>query len=121
MKKALFVVTALGVLIIINSGVVNAQGMPEENKAKQEKTKAFDVGNKVCPVSGEKINDKMKAAYEYKGKIYNFCCGACIDEFKKDPKKYIKKAEEETQAHSGKEKQNTMQHDEPLHEQHSMH
>ena len=54
-----------------------------------------NVGNKICPVSGEKIDDKMKATYEYEGKIYNFCCPMCIEEFKKDPAKYIKKIEEE--------------------------
>ena len=61
-------------------------------------SKAVDVGNKICPVSGEKIDEKLKATYEYEGKIYNFCCAACIEEFKKDPQKYIKKVEEELQA-----------------------
>jgi len=56
---------------------------------------AEEVGNKICPVSGEKINEETKAAYEYKGKAYNFCCPACIDEFKKSPKKYIEKIKEE--------------------------
>lgn len=59
---------------------------------------AVNVGNKICPVSGEKIDEKMKAIYEYQGKIYNFCCPMCIDIFKKDPEKYIKKVEEELQA-----------------------
>jgi len=45
----------------------------------------------------------MKATYEYEGKIYNFCCPMCIDEFKKDPQKYIKKVNEELQAESKKE------------------
>ncbi|MCM8781036.1 MAG: YHS domain-containing protein [Candidatus Omnitrophica bacterium] len=54
-----------------------------------------NVGNQICPVSGEKINEKLKATYEYEGKIYNFCCSMCIEEFKKDPGKYIKKIEEE--------------------------
>ena len=54
-------------------------------------SKAADIGNKACPVSGEKIEASKKAAYEYKGKIYNFCCASCIDEFKKEPGKYIKK------------------------------
>ena len=38
-----------------------------------------------------------QATYEYEGNIYNFCCAMCIDEFKKDPQKYIKKIEEEKQ------------------------
>ena len=62
--------------------------------------KAVAVGNKVCPVLNEKIDEKLKATYEYKGKIYNFCCPACIDEFKKDPGKYIKKVDEELKKES---------------------
>ncbi|MEK6528649.1 MAG: YHS domain-containing protein [Nitrospirota bacterium] len=58
---------------------------------------AVNVGNKICPVSGEKIEEKAKVTYEYKGKIYNFCCASCVDDFKKDPQKYIKKVNEEIQ------------------------
>ncbi|TRZ49884.1 YHS domain-containing protein [bacterium] len=53
------------------------------------------MGNNICPVTGEEIDEKTKATYEYEGKVYNFCCPVCIDEFKKDPDKYIKKVEEE--------------------------
>jgi YHS domain-containing protein len=59
---------------------------------------AINVGNKICPVTGEKIEEQFKATYEYEGKIYNFCCAGCIEEFKKDPQKYIKKVEEELKA-----------------------
>jgi YHS domain-containing protein len=51
--------------------------------------KSQEVGNKICPVLGEEINEDSKATYEYKGEIYNFCCAACIEEFKKNPDKYI--------------------------------
>ena len=71
----------------------------------ESEERAVNVGNKICPVSGEKINDKTKATYEYEGKIYNFCCTMCIDEFKKDPQKYIKKVEEELQVGSKGENQ----------------
>lgn len=71
---------------------------------------AVNVANKICPVSGDKIDEKLKATYEYEGKIYNFCCPMCTDEFKKDPHKYIKKVEEELQAESNaKEMQKKMQ------------
>lgn len=77
-----------------------------EHEATTETTKqAVNAGNKICPVSGEKIGEGMEAVtYEYEGKTYNFCCAMCIDEFKKDPQKYIKKVEEELQAES-KEKE----------------
>ncbi len=71
--------------------------------------KAVAVGNKVCPVLNEKIDERNKATYEYEGKIYNFCCAACIEDFKKDPQKYIKKVEEELKAASkAKENQRKM-------------
>jgi|GEM_PF-1220717 len=56
---------------------------------------AVNVGNKICPVTGDKIDDKNKVTYEFQGKIYNFCCPGCIEPFKKDPQKYIRKVTEE--------------------------
>lgn len=65
------------------------------SQAQEVKTKAVDVGNKICPVTDGFIEDEMKTPYEYEGKIYNFCCAGCIKEFKKDPAKYITKIEQE--------------------------
>lgn len=63
-----------------------------------------NAGNKICPVSDEKIGQDMEpATYEYEGKIYNFCCAMCVEEFKKEPRKYIKKIEEELSAQKEKE------------------
>jgi YHS domain-containing protein len=65
-------------------------------------TKAVEVGNKICPVSGEKIpapgeKGEMGEAvkYEYNGKIYNLCCPMCVKDFKKNPEKYSKIADDE--------------------------
>jgi YHS domain-containing protein len=55
-----------------------------------------DAGNKVCPVTGEKIVEGSKAAYEYKGTSYNLCCSMCVDEFGKDPEKYAAEAAKES-------------------------
>jgi len=57
--------------------------------------KRQEAGNKICPVSGEEINDEARAIYEYKGKIYNLCCAACIEEFKNNPDKYVQIVEAE--------------------------
>jgi YHS domain-containing protein len=46
-----------------------------------------------CPVLGGKINDKVFV--DYQGKRIYFCCAACIDEFNKDPEKYLKKMGEQ--------------------------
>ncbi len=69
-------------------------GITETSKATVSE-EAVNVGNKICPVSGENIKEKTKATYEYESKTYNFCCAGCVDDFKKDPQKYIKKIEEE--------------------------
>lgn len=47
----------------------------------------------ICPVEGGKINKSVYTDYE--GKRIYFCCSHCIDEFKKDPQKYLKKMEDE--------------------------
>lgn len=46
-----------------------------------------------CPVLGGKIDNKVYV--DYQGKRIYFCCAGCIDTFKKDPEKYLKKMEAE--------------------------
>jgi len=103
-KIAVFTLT----LLLIAGAAYAAE---QANTTEQVKN-AEDVGNKVCPVSGEKIDEKMKETYEYKGKIYNFCCPVCVEEFKKDPEKYIEKMEkaEECKGHEGNEKHHHHDH-----------
>lgn len=82
-------------------------------------TQATPVANTICPVSGEKIDEKNKVTYEYEGKIYNFCCANCIEEFKKDPEKYIKKIEEEFKTQTKQEEvQEEAVSDHKMHEGH---
>lgn len=109
MRKFISVIIAGGFIAVFAGAAYSAEhdhGMTHEKTIKSPEsspgaaradTQAVNAGNKICPVSGEKIDAAaMKpATYEYKGKIYNFCCEMCIDEFKKDPEKYIKKVEEE--------------------------
>ena len=47
----------------------------------------------VCPVLGGKIDKNVYT--DYQGKRIYFCCSGCIDDFKKDPEKYLKKMEEQ--------------------------
>ena len=61
------------------------------------------VGNKICPVTGEEIAPGAQAQFEYKGKVYNFCCPMCIETFKQDPEKYIKNLAEKEKAAAEKE------------------
>jgi YHS domain-containing protein len=84
--------------------VLHHKKTAQAESAEYKHAEGVNVGNKICPVSGDKIDENTKATYEYEGKIYNLCCAMCIDEFKKDPQKYIKKIEEELQVQSKEEK-----------------
>jgi len=100
MKKLYSIIIGLGLVILVSNQMAKAQDAPSDTKNLVEASEPQDIGNKICPVTGEKIDEKTKATYEYQGKAYNFCCPMCIDEFKKDPQKYIKKVEEELKAES---------------------
>lgn len=79
-------------------------GMGSTSEAQTtEESKVIAVNNKQCPITGETIQEKSKVQYTSEGKIYDFCCSMCIDEFKKDPEKYIEKIEKEKQTESKKE------------------
>ena len=64
----------------------------------EEANKPIEVGNKICPVSKEKVGQMGEiVTYEYNGKVYNLCCKMCIKDFNKDPESFSKKAEEMAQ------------------------
>ena len=100
MKAIYLIILGLAVFSSVAFAMSCGADMSHEGhgKAPQEKSAAVDAGNKICPVSGEQIDEAAKATYEYEGKIYNFCCAMCIDKFKKEPQKYIDKVNQELQA-----------------------
>jgi YHS domain-containing protein len=81
-KIAAAVMTIVGVFSVSAPVTYGETGAAGEAKV---------LSNSVCPVTDEKISKKTEVTYEYKGKLYSFCCRECIDEFKKDPAKYIEK------------------------------
>ena len=50
-----------------------------------------DMGNTVCPVSGDKVSGKHFVMHE--GKKIALCCAHCEKEFKKDPAKFMAQLE----------------------------
>ncbi|MDD2688739.1 MAG: YHS domain-containing protein [Candidatus Omnitrophica bacterium] len=93
---AAFIIFGISNLSFAMMCASNSEYQQMAQTAKQAASeKAVNVGNKICPVSDEKIGEKAKVTYEYEGKIYNFCCPACIEIFKKNPQKYIDKVESE--------------------------
>ncbi len=58
-----------------------------EVQAPAQATDVVEVGNKFCPVSGDKVSGKHFAVYE--GKRYSLCCPMCEEKFLKNPHKYM--------------------------------
>lgn len=93
MKKTYIIVAALFIVLLAADKITYAEEIQAVKNVSTEVAKPVDVGNKICPVTGQKIDENTKATYEYDGKIYNFCCQMCVGKFKGDPQKYIKKIE----------------------------
>lgn len=74
-------------IIFVSSQLVSAEESPSA-------AVAVDAGNKICPVTGEKIVDDTGGTVEYQGKIYHLCCSMCKKDFMKDPDAAIKKLEQ---------------------------
>ena len=100
MNKKSLSVLIIGAFLVGISGMAYAMmcntgsgsGHGDAHAETTEKGSAVNVGNEICPVGGEAVDGMT--TYEYKGKIYNFCCPMCIDEFKKNPEKYSAKAKQ---------------------------
>ncbi len=109
--KKLVMVLLIGGVVVFAGAAVFAQDEHEGHQhemAEEEQVEVageeelLEVGNMICPVSGEEIKEGEAYKFEYEGKIYNFCCNMCVKDFKKDPQKYIdilEKTEEETHLH----------------------
>ena len=105
-------ILALAILGLSGGFVLAYEGHDHDEATENQKivaiddtdsTKAVEVSNKICPVSGDKVSapgekgtmgdNPVKVAY--KGKIYNLCCPMCVKDFKKNPEKYSAVAEKE--------------------------
>ena len=95
-KIGILVVFLIGLFAV--TGVVLAVLVTNETESTQVESTAqapVSVGNKVCPVTGLKIEKLGENTVEYQGKVYNLCCPDCKDGFLKNPDKYIAKVNEE--------------------------
>ena len=76
---------ALAALALVGAGCTSDQPTVPANANTAVAAKA----QTNCPVMGGAIDKKIFTDYE--GKRVYFCCPACIDTFKKEPAKYLKK------------------------------
>lgn len=106
---AVFLLVALPQLVKAEETLMPAA---QDQPAASQASAPIEVGNKICPVSGEKVGGMDKIVqYEYEGKIYNFCCAMCVKDFKKDPQKYIKFLEEKGELKNTAEAESGEHHD----------
>jgi len=80
MRKAIFAV----LLAVLVTGAVGTRISADEKK---------NVTNKMCPVSGGPVSEKFRT--EYKGQFVYVCCEGCLNEFNKDPEKFVAKMSKE--------------------------
>ena len=73
--------------LIFTSVTVGADAKPNP------KSKPYPL--KTCVVSDEKLGGDMGDPYvfTYQGREVKLCCKGCLDDFNKEPAKYVKKIE----------------------------
>jgi len=86
-------IAAIVVAGLLISGAAYAASDTVASLTEQKKAAVIDVGNKICPVTGDKVNGKD--FYEYKGRRYGLCCAMCPAIFASDPEKYSAVADKE--------------------------
>jgi len=77
---------------LIVTAVLSASAVAAQDDGTTPKGRSALVPQTTCPVVGDKVNKDLYA--DYQGKRVYFCCAGCVDEFKKDPAKYVKKLED---------------------------
>jgi hypothetical protein len=91
-----FPVLAAAALLVSLAGtaaVVTAADKPATDKkatSQPADPKAGPPVNKFCAVQGADNKVDPDVFVIYKGKKVGFCCKDCIEEFNKDPEKYVK-------------------------------
>ena len=90
MSKWLNVLISFVAAAIVILGV-SRFSLAEETAMETADHTVTEMGNKFCPISGDKIKAGKEHKIEYKGKVYNLCCSMCEKDFKKDPEAAIEK------------------------------
>ncbi len=102
MRRLKRCVIVAAIALFICAGIFVTSGICQDETVKvfDETVKAFKEGdettamminNSSCPVSDDDIVKGEAVMVEYKGKIYNLCCEACVKHFKKFPEKFALK------------------------------
>ncbi|MCX6151887.1 MAG: hypothetical protein NTX22_15285 [Ignavibacteriales bacterium] len=89
-KKMMDMKKKTGKEVLKNKEVVNSDNAKTIDKKGKVEESVKMANNKVCPVSGEELENN-DVTYTYKGVTYGLCCKKCLAKVKKDPDKYLSK------------------------------
>ncbi len=80
------------ILIALLLGAAPFVTLAADDAKPAQKAKPYTL--KTCPTDDEKLGS-MGTPYTFvhEGREIKLCCSGCLDDFKKDPAKYIKKIE----------------------------
>lgn len=71
---------ALGLGSLVLADDMGGMNMGSSTTQPTTQSSAIDLGNTICPVSGDKVGiSKLTEVYE--GKIYHICCDDCPAKF----------------------------------------
>ena len=88
------ILSAVAAVLVCGGVLAHAADKPKGGPTtKPSTTQPSKPVNKFCAVEGKGHDADPKITTSYKGKTIGFCCNDCVDEFKKDPEKYMKKLE----------------------------
>jgi YHS domain-containing protein len=94
MKRSATILSAVAAVLVGGGVLVSAADKPKRGPAtRPAATQPSKPVNKYCAVEGKDHEVDPKVTTVYKGKTIGFCCKDCIEEFNKDPEKYVKKME----------------------------
>ena len=94
-------VKTVGMMVSVGA-LACAMAWAADAKKHAPKTDTYPLD--TCVVSGEKLGGMGEAVkYDHNGREVRFCCKGCIDKFKADPDKYLKKLDEAAKAKAEKD------------------
>jgi YHS domain-containing protein len=95
MKRSATMLSVVAAVLVGGGVLVHGAEKPKAGPATRPSaaTQPAKAVNKYCAVEGKDNEVDPKVTTVYKGKTIGFCCKDCIDEFNKDPEKYVKKME----------------------------
>lgn len=93
MRNIVILIAIIATAGLFASNAVYAASEDASGSVQQEASAITDVGNKICPLTGEPVDGKTYA--EYKGRRYGLCCPECGSNFWQDPDTYSMLAEKE--------------------------